>query len=90
MIIAGVEGIGQADSKLGIYEGEDGQRGLVFLQVRDPGFFHCRECLILNDVQYMLFFLWPMLGTTECTTLISSLHAMQIINATYRGKLSSN
>ncbi len=32
---SGVQGIGQADSKVGIYEGEDGQRGLVFLEVID-------------------------------------------------------
>ena len=30
---SGVQGIGQADSKVGIYEGEDGQRGLIFLEV---------------------------------------------------------
>ena len=33
MLTVGVQGIGKADSKLGIYEGEDGQRGLVFLEV---------------------------------------------------------
>ncbi len=43
MCHAGVQGIGLDDSAVGLYEGEDGERGLMALRVRTENEYQCTQ-----------------------------------------------